>query len=119
MARSTILPVLMLALATTFLLGQVFVNPASEPKDPEARTALRAAKFGQPGFGGFGSVSGDASPSPVRSSGSSFSAPSPSPSSSSTGGAGVVANPNQYIIGITVFFFACVYANDQGFFGPW
>jgi len=28
-------------------------------------------------------------------------------------------DPNTYIIGITVFFFASVAANSQGFFGPW
>merc|ERR1711988_1235362 len=30
-----------------------------------------------------------------------------------------VEDPNTYIIGITVFFFAAVFANSQGFFGPW
>merc|ERR1712224_1051855 len=29
-----------------------------------------------------------------------------------------VEDPNTYIIGITVFFFASVFANSQGFFNP-
>ena len=30
-----------------------------------------------------------------------------------------VEDPNTYIIGITLFFFASVFANSSGFFGPW
>eukprot|EP00933_Yihiella_yeosuensis_P066093 TRINITY_DN7016_c3_g1_i1.p1 TRINITY_DN7016_c3_g1~~TRINITY_DN7016_c3_g1_i1.p1 ORF type:complete len:117 (+),score=23.75 TRINITY_DN7016_c3_g1_i1:92-442(+) len=116
MARSSIiLPVVILALAGTFLT-QVFVNPAKEATQ-ESKTAMRGAKFGQPGFGGFGSVYGDTGgSSPVRSTGSPVAVSAPSSSGS---GGSIVADPNKYVIGITLFFFASVYANDQGFFGPW
>eukprot|EP00929_Paragymnodinium_shiwhaense_P032183 TRINITY_DN1788_c0_g1_i4.p1 TRINITY_DN1788_c0_g1~~TRINITY_DN1788_c0_g1_i4.p1 ORF type:complete len:124 (-),score=27.12 TRINITY_DN1788_c0_g1_i4:300-671(-) len=123
MARSSsMLSCLLLLCCGLVLLGQIsesFVNPTRATSAQS--TALRAKSPGQPGYGGFGSIYGDAggssfSPSPASS-------PSPSPvsvsSSSGSAGGSIVADPNSYIIGFTAFFFASVYANAQGFFGPW
>eukprot|EP00929_Paragymnodinium_shiwhaense_P030171 TRINITY_DN1713_c0_g1_i12.p1 TRINITY_DN1713_c0_g1~~TRINITY_DN1713_c0_g1_i12.p1 ORF type:complete len:123 (+),score=25.74 TRINITY_DN1713_c0_g1_i12:221-589(+) len=122
MARSSnALSCLLLLCAGVLLVGQMnFVNPARQTAEP-SKMALRAKSPGQPGYGGFGSIYGDtgsvgvssysASPAPAVS--------APSTSSSSSSGGSIVQDPNTYIIGFTAFFFASVYANANGFFGPW
>eukprot|EP00929_Paragymnodinium_shiwhaense_P030172 TRINITY_DN1713_c0_g1_i13.p1 TRINITY_DN1713_c0_g1~~TRINITY_DN1713_c0_g1_i13.p1 ORF type:complete len:122 (+),score=18.76 TRINITY_DN1713_c0_g1_i13:73-438(+) len=121
MARSSnLLSCLLLLCAGVLLLGQMtFVNPAREATT--SSTALRAKSPGQPGYGGFGSIYGDAGSAGV-SSYSASPAPAvsaPSAASSSSSGGSIVQDPNTYIIGFTAFFFASVYANANGFFGPW
>eukprot|EP00930_Biecheleria_cincta_P088064 TRINITY_DN772_c0_g1_i1.p1 TRINITY_DN772_c0_g1~~TRINITY_DN772_c0_g1_i1.p1 ORF type:complete len:128 (+),score=27.28 TRINITY_DN772_c0_g1_i1:66-449(+) len=71
--------------------------------------------------GGSGSVSGGGSSAQVSIRSSGGAAPSsPSPRSFSSGSSsGAPIADGNYVIGITVFFFLSVYANSQGFFGPW
>mmetsp|Transcript_11098 Transcript_11098/g.22495 ORF Transcript_11098/g.22495 Transcript_11098/m.22495 type:complete len:99 (-) Transcript_11098:178-474(-) len=98
MARVTLTPLILCALAV-LALGSValsFVGGAAGAPSYSLRASQRAPEVAMNFFGG-----------------------APPPTTTTTPPPLAIEADQTYVIGITAFFFACVAANANGFFGPW